>query len=590
MNKRKESNLSYVSRMFAFMRPYMLTFIPGLSLYCSQGFIISLMNSVFLSRVTADALSANARGIIYAAVAFLGLLIIYFLILAPGVVMYVSGIEKAKKDLKAKLFRRFVKTSLERSVASHSGEGIAAINTDSDTASDILGNAISPLISCIISIVFSAFVVFLIDYRLGLASVGIGLLAFLIQYKFSKPLGKIGEETLSANAASVKEMSNIFSGALAIRAFNAQQRALVSFDKENGELKVLSFKQASISMWQTFFTTIQGWLTLTGVFALGGYLVATGRLSFPSLMMVPAMCESIASGMAGIGSAWAGLQAPIAASKRVFSILDGGGDGDLPEPEPRPAADADNGSYVLRLNGLSFGYLAVEENALNDITFEIGENEMVAFVGESGSGKSTLLRTIIGMYERDGLDMSLGTLRFDKDDILTWRGRFAYVDQSCKLFDMSIAENIALGANKPLGDSLRDEIKAAASAANASAFIEALAEGYDTPCGEKGTSLSGGQKQRVAIARALIRKAPILVFDEATSALDAESERSIMETIEGLRGNHTILITTHNLSNILNADKIIVMDGGRVAETGSHDELLEKDGLYKRLYTQGRKE
>lgn len=584
--KNKDSGLGYVIRMFAFMRPYMLTYIPGIIIYCSQGFVSALISSFFVSRITTEVLNNNVRGIVYAAVSFFGLFAVFLIIFAPGVVMYVNSETKAIRSLKSKLFRCFVATSLESSIFSHSGEGIAAINTDADTAANLYGIALSPFLSCAISIVFSALVVFLVDYRLGIASVTIGLLAFLIQYKFSKPLGKIEEQTLSANSASVNAMSNIFSGAVVIRAFNAQQKAILSFDKENNMLKFLSFRKAFISMWQIFFTTIQGWLTLTGVFALGGYLVATNRLSFPALMMVPSLCEAIASGMSGIGGAWAAMQAPVAASKRILKILDNGEENLLHKEKPQSQTDFIDESYTLKLNGLCFKYLTGNENSLNDINLEIGENEMVAFVGESGSGKSTLLRTIIGMYERQELDMSIGSMTFNESDILSWRGRFAYVDQSCKLFDMSIAENIALGSNRLLSNS---EIKAAALAANASSFIGALPEGYETPCGEKGSLLSGGQKQRIAIARALIRKAPVIVFDEVTSALDAESEKLVMETINSLRADHTVLITTHNLNNIIGSDKIIVMDNGRITESGCHTELMKKDGLYKKLFLQSQK-
>jgi ABC-type multidrug transport system fused ATPase/permease subunit len=223
------------------------------------------------------------------------------------------------------------------------------------------------------------------------------------------------------------------------------------------------------------------------------------------------------------------------------------------------------------------------------------------------------------MYEKEGIDVRLGDLSFHESPLKAWRRNFAYVDQSCKLFDMSVKQNIAMGNcgdSGERGDSCNcgdsgvcgdcgnsgdssdsgdcgnsgdrgnasdADIVSAAKRALAHDFIEELEHGYDSPCGERGGSLSGGQKQRIAIARALCRKAPVLVFDEATSALDTESERNIMETIENLRTDHTILITTHKLSNISTADKIVVMDKGQIAEHGTHAELLEKGGLYVKL-------
>jgi ABC-type multidrug transport system fused ATPase/permease subunit len=294
--------------------------------------------------------------------------------------------------------------------------------------------------------------------------------------------------------------------------------------------------------------------------------------------------------MSGIGMAWAGLQAPAAAAKRVCALLAEDGTGAVDATGAVGAAGATgvtgdkeihpaNSSIIVK--NLHFSYADAESEALSGIDLEIAAGEMVAVVGESGSGKSTLLKVLGGFYERDGLDIYLGGEAYDKANLIGWRKQFAYVDQSCKLFDMSIGENIALGAGRSnVSDT---EIKEAAAAAHADGFISALPDGYGAACGERGASLSGGQRQRIAVARALIRKAPVIIFDEATSALDAETERGIMQTINDLRGRHTVLITTHNLNNIANADKIIVMDAGRAAEIGRHEELMAANGLYTKL-------
>lgn len=548
----------YFFRMFRYMRPYAFAFWIGMLLSTAGAFLSPFIRGVFSAGVV-EAIAAADGGMIRSAIIMVSILMLgYLLMEGVGLYMWLMSVVKAGRDLKKELFRAFTATGVE-TAHGHSGEGIAAINTEADTAIEIFDEgALGEFARNTIAIAGASILAFTVDWRMGLGLWAIGLIGFLVQNRFTKPLARIGNELLAANADALSLMSNKLQGALIIRAYNTEQRSLISLDKETGKLKLLDFRRAAISAFQNAFTTLQGWLALVLVFGMGGLLVASDAspLTLASLMLLWPMVNAASRSFSQIGAAYANLQPPLAAAKKVFSHIDCAKYAAKLVHQPPKVATG----HEIIIKNLNFKYRDAATHSLHNITLNIAENEMVAFVGPSGSGKSTLLKAIIGMYQRDELPITLGNLHFNDTPITDWRNHFAYIDQSCTLFDMTIGENIALGS----GNLSSSDIQIAAKQAGIHDFITGLDEGYNTPVGEKGAELSGGQRQRVAIARALIKGAPILVFDEATSALDTENETLIMDTIHSLRKNHTILIATHNLTNTTCADKIVVMEQGRI--------------------------
>ena len=269
------------------------------------------------------------------------------------------------------------------------------------------------------------------------------------------------------------------------------------------------------------------------------------------------------------------IQRGLAACESVFGFLD--------EPPEEGAGELETGRPAgdVRIERLEFGYDRGAEPALSGVGLHIRAGETVAIVGVSGSGKTTLAHLLPRFYNAPPGSIFIGGQDIGSMSLSGLRAAISLVSQDIVLFNDSVRNNIAYGARRQATDA---EVAAAAAAANATTFIRALPQGFDTPIGERGSRLSGGQRQRVALARALLKDAPILILDEATSALDSESEREIQAALENIRGRRTVIIIAHRLSTIESADRIIVLDRGRVVQTGTHAELIGNQGVYARLH------
>jgi len=417
-------------------------------------------------------------------------------------------------------------------------------------------------------------VVFYLNWQLA-------IIAFLVIPLTIYPAQKIGRRIKNLSRDSQGKRGDIssilqetFSGIKVIKAFGLEQREIGKFEAKNHDY--YRFLRKSIK-YEGLSTPIMEVLTsfgIAGVIWFGGYQVITGTMTPDAFLSFIAAMILLYSPIKRLSGTYNNLQRSIGAAERVFVIID-----EQREIVDRPqAVSLGRAQGLVEFRGVSFRYN--EDNVLQNISLQAAKGEVIALVGPSGGGKTTLVSLIPRFYDVTG-----GSVLIDGQDVRSIKLRdllaqIALVDQETTLFNDTIANNIRYG-NTNASDI---EVEAAALAGFAHDFIMAMPEGYETNIGDRGVRLSGGQRQRLCIARAILKNAPILILDEATSALDTESEHMVQQAINNLMTNRTTFVIAHRLSTILHADKIVVLNRGEIVETGNHSQLLQQDGLYKKLH------
>jgi len=386
---------------------------------------------------------------------------------------------------------------------------------------------------------------------------------------------RVSADTQVQMAELTTLLDETFQGARVVKAYGMEGYETTRADRIIESIFALIWKAAKVrSINRPVMETLGGIAVAAVIFYGGSQVVAGATTAGTFFSFITAMLLAYQP-LKNIANLNANLQEGLAAAQRVFFMLDVNPE-IVDRPDARPLAVSGG---AISLDAVRFGYVD-DISALDGIALDIPAGETVALVGPSGAGKSTVLNLIPRFY-----DVDEGAIRIDGVDVRdvttpSLRAAIALVSQEITLFDDTVRANIAYG--RP--GASEDEIVEAARNAGAHDFIEALPQGYDTHVGGRGLNLSGGQRQRLAIARAMLKDAPILLLDEATSALDTESERHVQAALARLKQGRTTLVIAHRLSTVVDADRICVMDGGRIVESGSHAELIAGKGAYARLY------
>lgn len=543
-------------------------------------FITIFLNGLLMKKAVSAAV--EGRQIWSVVILIIGILMFLRIpnIIGYGINSWAS--ERISRKLQEKMIEKWLKQDEKTANKNHTGDIMSRITNDcavelSDFYFQGFGLiVVEPLVTGIAALI----TVYIIDKRLVVFSLIMGICSTLISSFFSKSIQEEQTNAQEEHAQVSKSISNILYGIEMIKLFQLKDTELNTLGKHCDLAKKFNMKVCAKKQLVIFCGNMFEILTIGGCLLLGAIFSSRGELYFPDVMIVLQMQGLINALVSGVGIAWNYLIEVSAYSKRVFEVLDYKEEDE--RTNKRDVLMKDN-DIVLECNNLSFNY-DKDLPILKDINLKVKRGQKIAIVGESGCGKSTLFKVLLGMYPEFTGELKIMETDLFECNINSWRNQISIVQQEKSLFNKTIAENIALGCLENNRNSSRQKIKEAAKMAGAHEFIESLPNGYDTMVGEMGSTLSGGQQQRIVIARAFLKNAPLLLLDEATSALDAESEGLVQKSLENLMKNRTVLMISHKFSVIKNADLIIALKDGKIIEHGSHDELVNKQGYYFKMY------
>ena len=485
--------------------------------------------------------------------------------------------ERVIADLRKGLFGRIL--TLDPSFYAHmrTGEVLSRLTTDIALVETLMTTSVSYALRNFLTLIGGVVLLFFVSPKLtGLVLLIVPFLLGPI-FIFGRRVRKLTVASQDRFAGAVGFAGESVDAVETVQAFGREHSAIARFGAAVEDAFDASLKRMRARAWMTALIIVVMFGGVTLVLWLGARDVVAGQMTPGALLQFVLLSVFAAGAVGALGESWGDVQKAAGAMERIEELMRATPDIAAPA---RPVALPTPPRGEVSMSAVDFAYPGRPDlPALKGFSLTVRPGETVALVGPSGAGKSTVFRLLLRFYDPQTGLVSVDGVDVRKADPVEVRNRFAWVSQETPLFSGSALENIRFGRET----ATLEEARAVAEKAQALGFIDALPEGFDTPLGERGKSLSGGQRQRLAIARALVRDAPILLLDEATSALDAESERLVQAALDQAMTERTTLVIAHRLATVLRADRIVVMDDGRVVEEGTHAQLVAQGGLYARL-------